>query len=59
MNEKLNMEEMEQVNGGVANTQQMVEAVCEHCGAKGLHRMDSARTAVCSKCGKSINLIAQ
>ena len=68
---ELGLDDLEQISGGHASGSRdlltggtsdqpyYVTAVCEHCGAKAQHRMDTGRTAVCSNCGKSINLIAQ
>lgn len=57
----LSIEDLKNVTGGLDDndTEFYVEAVCEHCGTKGMHLMNSGRTAICSKCGKTILLIAQ
>ena len=59
-NRNLRPDQLEEVTGGRKNTSvHTVEAICEHCGAKGPHKMNSGWTAICRKCGKSINLKAQ
>ena len=56
---ELDVSELDKVTGGASDAGQYAEAVCEHCGATGKHRMDSGWTAICRVCGKTINLKAQ
>lgn len=56
---KLSDDDLAAVAGGTSDETCYSEAICEHCGAKGPHRMDSGWTAICRKCGKKINLKAQ
>ena len=58
-NNQLSLDQLEAVSGGaVPPAIHTVNVTCGNCEDRGPHRMDSGWSAICRKCGETINLKA-